>query len=200
MRLFVALLPPEEALAEIAQAVRGRRGEWSELRWVPEELWHVTLAFLGEVDEGLLGGLEVRLARAAARHAAVEVAFAGAGAFPSAGRANVFWVGMRGVVADERGRPLLSGLAGSVTAGAEKAGVGRGERRRFHPHLTLARCRQRTDLRALVEGMSGFAGRPWRAGTVHLMRSYLGRSVRYESIAQWPIGGDLRDRTVADAD
>lgn len=189
MRLFVALVPPEEVLAEVEAEVGRRRGEWPGLRWVPGELWHVTLAFLGEVDEGVLPGLQVRLARAAARHDAVEVAFAGAGAFPSAGRANVFWVGMRGAAAEERGRPLLAGLAGSVAAGAEKAGAGQVERRRFHAHLTVARCRQRTDLRALVDGMAGFAGRWWRAEAVHLMRSHLGRSVRYESLGSWPLGG-----------
>lgn len=200
MRLFVALLPPEEVLAEVAEAVRERRGEWAGLRWVAEESWHVTLSFLGEVDEALLSGLEVRLSRAAARHAAVRVAFAGAGAFPSAGRANVFWVGMRGSAADERGRRPLSGLAGSVAAGAEKAGAGPVERKRFHPHLTLARCPRQTDLRPLVRGMDGFAGRRWRAGAVHLMRSHPGQTVRYESIAAWPVGGDLRDGTVEDAD
>jgi len=199
VRLFVALLPPEDVLAEIEEAVRARRREWPELRWVHQELWHVTLAFLGNVDEEILPDLNDRLERAAARHPARQVAFAGAGAFPSAGRASVFWVGMRAAAADERERPVLGRLARSVAAGAERAGVAP-DRKRFHPHLTLARCRERTDLSRLVAALETFAGRSWEADTVHLMRSHLGRKVRYESIASWPLRGDLRDRPAAEAD
>lgn len=198
MRLFVALLPPEDVLAEVAQAVRGRQQEWPALRWVSPELWHVTLAFLGNVDEELLPGLRALLERKAAGHEPREVSFAGAGAFPSAGRASVFWVGMRGP-ADDRGRPVFARLAGSISAGAEKLGLSM-DRKRFHPHLTLARCRERTDLRDLVDAMAAFTGRTWRADAVHLMRSHLGRTVRYESIGAWPLGGDLRDRTITKAD
>lgn len=189
MRLFVALVPPEDVLTEIAESVADLRGEWPGLRWVPQRLWHVTLAFLGETDEALLPGLRAGLARAAARHDPREVAFAGAGAFPSAGRASVLWVGMRGTAVPERpGRPVFGGLARSIAAEAEKAGAAV-DRKRFHPHLTLARCRERTDLRALIDGMAAFAGRTWRAEAVHLMRSHLGRTVRYEPIAAWPLGG-----------
>ena len=187
MRLFVALVPPEDVLAEVERAVQGRRDEWPHLRWVSPELWHVTLAFLGNVDEELLPGLRTLLARTAAGHEAREVSFAGAGAFPSAGRASVFWVGVRGPE-EGRGRPVFARLAGSIAAGVEKLGVPQ-DRKRFHPHLTLARCRERTDLRDLVDGMAVFAGRTWRADAVHLMRSHLGRTVRYESLAAWPLGG-----------
>ncbi|GGM80644.1 RNA 2',3'-cyclic phosphodiesterase [Thermopolyspora flexuosa] len=199
MRLFVALLPPDDVLAEIEEAVRGPRAKWPELRWVPEELWHVTLAFLGNVDEELLPGLQDRLERAAARHPVQQVAFAGAGAFPSAGRASVFWVGMRGAAEEERERPVLGRLARSIAAGAERAGAAP-DRKRFHPHLTLARCRERTDLSRLVAAMESFAGRRWEATTVYLMRSHLGRSVWYEPIASWPLRGDLADRPAAGAD
>jgi 2'-5' RNA ligase len=79
-------------VAEVAGTASER---WPELRWTAPELWHVTLAFLGEVPERVLPSLEIRLARAAGRHPPMTLRFAAAGAFPSAGRANVLWLGLR---------------------------------------------------------------------------------------------------------
>lgn len=181
-RLFVALLPPPEALAEVATAVESVRPGWPRLRWIDPALWHVTLAFLGEVPDRVLPELGVRLARAAARHRPVTLSFAGAGAFPSAGRGRVFWLGLTAV-------PPLPRLADSVAAGARRAGAGEQDRKRFHPHLTLARSRDGDDLRDLVDGLSSFSGRVWRADAVHLVRSHLGSSVRYEPLEAYALGG-----------
>ncbi|OPG06007.1 RNA 2',3'-cyclic phosphodiesterase [Microbispora sp. GKU 823] len=183
-RLFVALLPPPEALAEIATAVDPVRAEWSELRWVDPALWHVTVAFLGEVPDEVLPELRVRLARAAARYSPETVSFGGAGAFPSASRGRIFWVGL------DAG-PALTRLAGSVAAGARRAGAVETDRKRFHPHLTLARSRTRSrhgdDLRPLVGALSAFGGRRWEVSSVHLVRSHTGASVRYEQVEAYPL-------------
>ena len=69
MRLFVALSPPQAALAELERAVAPLRASWPGLRWVGSDLWHVTLAFLGEISDGKRDELGRRLERAAARHA-----------------------------------------------------------------------------------------------------------------------------------
>ncbi|MEU8196818.1 RNA 2',3'-cyclic phosphodiesterase [Microbispora amethystogenes] len=184
-RLFVALLPPPEALAEIATAVGPVRAEWPELRWVDPALWHVTVAFLGEVPDEVLPELRVRLARAAARHSAQTVSFGGAGAFPSPARGRIFWLGL------DAG-PALTRLAQSVAAGARRAGAEETDRKRFHPHLTLARSRTRSghgdDLRPLVGGALGaFGGRRWEASSVHLVRSHTGATVRYEQVEAYAL-------------
>lgn len=56
MRLFVAVNPPEPAVAELASAVHDLRAlpGAERLRWAERPGWHFTLAFLGEVDEALL--------------------------------------------------------------------------------------------------------------------------------------------------
>ncbi|SDH45772.1 2'-5' RNA ligase [Sinosporangium album] len=186
MRLFVALLPPRAALAEVERLVAPHRDDWPGLRWTDPGLWHLTLTFMGEVPDGLRPDLEVRLARAASRRPPMTLAFAGAGAFPSRGRARVFWAGVNGP------RPALTRLAESVEAAARRAGASQGEARPYHPHLTLARTRARTggeDVRPLVEALEAFEGTPWRAEEIHLMRSMLGRPVRYDSLASWPLRG-----------
>lgn len=91
-RLFVALLPPAEVLDEVAAGIS--RVERPGLRWIDPTLWHVTLAFLGEVPEPVMPDLHVRLSRAASRYSPMTLSFRGAGAFPSPAHARVLWVGL----------------------------------------------------------------------------------------------------------
>jgi 2'-5' RNA ligase len=114
MRLFVAIAPPPAVLDELDALVEPLRSRRQDLRWTNREAWHVTLAFLGQVDEPTVAKLLPRLERAARRHGTIALAFAGAGAFPGTGRANVLWSGLSG----DRG--TLARLAESVAAGASR--------------------------------------------------------------------------------
>ena len=126
MRLFVAIAPPPAVLDELDALVEPLRVSRLDLRWTSREAWHVTLAFLGQVDEAAVARLLPRLERAAGRHQQVRLAFAGAGAFPAATRANVLWSGLSG------DRRALARLAESVVAGASRAGAPPPDKRR-HP-------------------------------------------------------------------
>lgn len=182
MRLFVAIALPADAAGELDSTVAPLRLAWPELRWTGRDAWHLTLAFLGQVDEEVMGRLGARLERAAARHARVSLSLGGAGAFPAAGRARVLWTGVKG---DRRG---LAGLAASVAAGARRAGAPpASEGRRYEPHLTLARCRAPADVRTLVATLTGFAGTAWTAGEIYLIRSRPQSQPRYETLGAWPL-------------
>jgi RNA 2',3'-cyclic 3'-phosphodiesterase len=182
MRLFVAIALPAAAAGELDSAVAPLRLAWPELRWTGRDAWHLTLAFLGEVDEELTGKLGDRLKRAAARHPRLSLALGGAGAFPAAARARVLWTGVKGDL-DGLGR-----LAQTVAAGARRAGVPpTTEGRRYEPHLTLARCRAPADVQTLVATLGGFAGTPWTAGEIYLIRSRLQDQPRYETLGAWPL-------------
>jgi len=179
MRLFAAVVPPDEVLDELERAIAPHVGQVPGLRWPDRETWHITLAFFGEVPERVLPDLQVRLARAVARHTAPNLAFTRFGAFSSVRHARVFWAGLTG--------DPMTRLAESVAAGAHRAGATQTDRKRFHPHLTLARARAETDLRPLVDSLSGFSGSAWRASGVRLVKSELGARVRYESLAEWAL-------------
>jgi 2'-5' RNA ligase len=184
MRLFVAIAPPSAVLDELDALVEPLRERRLDLRWTNREAWHVTLAFLGQVDEAAAARLLPRLERAARCHHQVRLAFAGAGAFPAAARANVLWGGLSG----DRG--ALARLAESVAAGASRAGAPPPDKgRRFQPHLTLARCRMPADVTELVAVLDGYQGQPWTADRLHLVRSRLGATEypRYTSLASWPL-------------
>jgi RNA 2',3'-cyclic 3'-phosphodiesterase len=192
VRLFVAIVPPPPALAELSAAVDQLRAEAAgpvpsgagqQLRWTSSGQWHLTLAFLGEVEDAVLAKLRPRLERAVARHPAQRLAIAGAGAFPSPRRARVLWAGLR---ADNR---ALGALAASVAAAARRAGApSPDEGRRFKAHLTLARCRDVADLSSLATELAGFAGQEWTADSVRLVRSYLSTGApHYETVGEWPL-------------
>jgi 2'-5' RNA ligase len=195
MRLFVAIAPPPPVLDELDALVQPLRAGRQELRWTAREAWHVTLAFLGQVDESAVTRLVPRLERAAQRHPSIPLAFSGAGAFPSASRANVLWSGLSG------DRRALARLAESVAAGASRAGAPPPDKkRRFQPHLTLARCRMPADVTELVEVLADYRGLPWTANHIHLVSSRLGgtEQPRYVSLASWPLramSADPADRT-----
>jgi RNA 2',3'-cyclic 3'-phosphodiesterase len=178
MRLFVALLPPEIACDEIEAAVGPRRADWPSLRWTRRSSWHVTLAFYGEVEDRVAARLLPRLERAARRHPCRELSFAGAGTFPRPARARTLWAGISGD---------LRRLAESCQAAARREGIDLGEYRPFHAHLTLARARGAADLRPLVGELERYAGTPWLAEEIHLVRSDNGPEPRYETLCSWPL-------------
>ncbi|MGW7261825.1 RNA 2',3'-cyclic phosphodiesterase [Streptomyces sp. NPDC054842] len=188
MRLFAAVLPPEEAVRELAAAVDGlRRLPGADaLRWTGRPGWHFTLAFYGEVADDVLPELSARLARAARRSTPFPLALRGGGHF--GGRA--LWAGAAGDVG------ALRLLAERAEAAARKAGLPTEEHRRYRPHLTVARSRGGADLSPSVRALDGFTGREWTVGELSLVRSNLpvsgvaGEQPRYETVERWPLGAD----------
>jgi len=186
LRLFVALVPPADALDELAAAVEALRATPG-LRWTRPEQWHVTLAFLAEVDDRTREALTPRLERVARRHAPPTLALAGGGRFGG----RVLWTRVDG------DRAALRRLADAVRAAARRCGLPV-DTRPYRPHLTLARTLARardpaTDLAPLAAALDGFAGRPWSASDLHLVRSVLGagpgRTAHHEPVASWPFSG-----------
>jgi len=178
--LFVALWPPEEALAEVAELVDRVRPLAPDLRWTRPEQWHLTLAFFGEVAEVSLPELQTRLGRAAHRHPAMRLSLAGGGRFGD----RVLWTRVQG------DREELRHLAAAAAAAARRTGIDV-EDRPYRAHFTLARARGRADLRPVVEALVSFAGRPWVARELQLVRSRLGqgagRASAYDTVAAWPL-------------
>ena len=128
MRLFVALVPPARARAELAAAVH-ELPPHPRLRWTRPEQWHLTLAFLAEVDDRTRGQLVERLGRVANRHPPPELSLAGGGRFGS----HVLWTRVDG------DRAALRRLVEAVRAAARRCGLP-SEQRPYRPHLTLARA------------------------------------------------------------
>lgn len=187
MRMFVALRPTPEAVADLDRFLEPRR-EAAPFRWAVPEQFHLTLAFLAEVPDRKLDDLVERLARAAQRRTRFPARVAGGGAFPNAGRARVLWAGLE---LDETGRTELDRLATGARAAASRAGIAV-DGQRFRPHITLARIGRPTEVSRWVQLLDGYAGPAWPADHVTLVASHLGEGPRnrprYETLETFPLG------------
>lgn len=179
MRLFVALPVPDdvrEALARVVEPVRRDRGG---LRWTRPEGWHLTVAFLGEVDEARVGEVTQVLAAVAAQHAPVVLSLDGPGRFGK----RVLWVGV-----DDVPTGAVAALGAVLQQQLAAAGLPV-QQREVHAHLTLARAGRAPvdhDTTTAVE----VPDRRWTAAELVLVRSRLGGGpARYEELASAPLGG-----------
>jgi 2'-5' RNA ligase len=190
MRMFVAAVPPVEALEHLEEFVSVRR-EAAAFRWTVPEQWHVTLAFLAEVPDRAYDDLVERLSRAARKRHPMTATIAGGGAFPHVGRAKVLWAGV------ELDDPVeLSRLATGARAAASKAGIEvAGER--FKPHVTLARMGRPVEATTWVRLLDGYRGPSYDLDEISLIASHLGegprKRPRYEVLETFVLGGRRGD-------
>ncbi|MFM7071669.1 MAG: RNA 2',3'-cyclic phosphodiesterase [Planctomycetota bacterium] len=179
MRLFVAFVPSREAVDHLAESLETLRNSppWSSLpgiRWVPPERWHVTLAFLGEVNERIIPQITLALHNAAQQHALLQsLQLHGLGRFPS-----VLWVGLQPTA---RFSPTAR-LARSVQRAVRQAGVPI-ERRPWRAHLTVARLRGLPSADALP-ALPTYCGPTWSVQTLQLIQSVTGPDPSYRLIDQ----------------
>jgi len=173
MRMFVAVVPPMEAVEDLDTFLAVRR-EAAAFRWTLPEQFHVTLAFLERVADRHLDELVERLTRAAKRRTPFRTRIVGGGAFPDAATARVLWAGLD---LDESARTELDRAATGARAAASRAGIGVGGQR-FRPHVTLARLGHPAEVSDWVRLLDTYAGPAWTVGELALVASYLGEGPR----------------------
>jgi RNA 2',3'-cyclic 3'-phosphodiesterase len=185
VRIFVAVFPPLEVRSALAAAAR-ELPVVGEVRWIRPENLHLTLKFLGNVPQEDLSRVAEALEPVRLRHSPFEAGLSGFGAFPSARRARILWVGI-----GEGTEPLLA-LARDVEASLEPLGFER-EDRAYMPHLTLGRTRGRP---ATLEAIAAPPPVPrFAARNVELVESVLGSAgATYSTLAAFPLseGRDQR--------
>lgn len=177
MRLFVAVQPPEDVLDQVSELVTALReggdaDSVSGMRWTGRAQWHITLRFLGEVDDpdevtDALGG----------------AGLASPGPVEAMIGPKVDLLGQSVVCVPVAG---LDGLASKVVAATEDVGEPP-DPRPFHGHLTLARLprRGRVDTSPWV-GYPFFAA--WPVNEVHVVQSHRQHDgSRYEVLATMPM-------------
>lgn len=128
-RLFIALAlpaPVRAALAAIATPLPG-------VSWTPPENLHLTLRFVGEISADQTDAMLTRLARVRVEPFILPVS--GVGSFPPNRSARVLWAGVG------KGHPRLFQLRQRLDDALLAAGL-QLDIRNFHPHATLARCRE----------------------------------------------------------
>ena len=173
LRLFVGFaLPPETKLrlSLIATGVPGAR-------WVDPGNYHVTLRFIGEVDEGMAADIDAALARIEAKP--FDLVLAGVGQFGD----RMLWAGVEK-------SPALLHLRDKVESALVRLGL-EPETRRYAPHVTLARLRGAAEarLQAYIQEHALFRASPFAVDRFSLIASYLTKSgAIYEDKADYALG------------
>ncbi|MCU1422618.1 MAG: 2-5 ligase [Microbacteriaceae bacterium] len=178
MRLFVAVVPPPTVVDDASSAVAHvPSSERAQLRRIAPERLHLTLSFLGDVDEVLaVPRLLTCLDEVARTSPPMTLQFAGAGDFDG----RVLWLGVRGDVGP------LAMLAERVNHAARLAGLEL-RQKPHRPHLTVARPRGPVDVNDAVRSLASYEGPVWEATELVLMRSLLGPVPAYVRQAVWPL-------------
>lgn len=186
MRVFAAVVPPEEAHTDLEAFVEPRRAVDSPLRWTPSHLWHVTLAFMAEVPEGVLDSLLDQITAVADSTDPIPLRLKGAGMFPHAGEARVMWTDIR--PEDPRCLEDLERLALRMRTACSRLDVptAGGD---YRPHLTLARSRRAFDGTHWLRAMEAYSGPTWLAeeATVFVSREDRSGRPHYEVEAVCPL-------------
>jgi 2'-5' RNA ligase len=183
IRTFMAVELGAELRAQIAQVQRqvrdrlSREAASARIAWTKPDSMHLTLKFLGDIDERRVEALRDGVAAAVRDQSSIEIPLARLGAFPRVQEPRSLWIGAaseweRG---DEAKR--LASLVRALEDACAAEGVPR-EPRRFAPHLTLARVKtgERQVGRALMAAGvmdQSFALDPLLAASVAFIQSEL---------------------------
>lgn len=164
MRLFIALDLPWRLRERLAlMAGSGIPGA----RWVSPENYHLTLRFIGETQAHRAEDIDLALSAIRAR--GFSLTLSGVGTFTKGGRVTALWVGV------ER-NPQLDHLQNKIETALQRVGVDP-ERRRFTPHVTLARLDNAVEakLAAFVQANNLFRAEPVAVEHFTLFSSQLGK-------------------------
>jgi RNA 2',3'-cyclic 3'-phosphodiesterase len=180
MRLFTGLdLPPD--VVRNLDGLMARLRPAAPIQWSTPANLHVTTKFIGEWPPARLEELKTALGRLRSRNP-IQVALRRLGFYPNAHSPRIFWCGIEA--------PGLDALAAGTDAATSLLGVAR-ETRPFAPHLTLARIKDRVDLKPLRETIAGLPSLgfgQFEARTFFLYQSALKPTGSvYTKLAEFPL-------------
>jgi 2'-5' RNA ligase len=170
VRTFIALDPGEAIREQMVALQETLRRTGADVKWVEPENLHITLLFLGSVDNRDLVDVCRAVEEAAREQPAFELTIAGTGCFPSARRPRVVWIGI------SQGVQEVCALHDALEGPLMDLGCYRREERRFKPHVTLGRIRSEKPMERLTAALA--KNQDFQAGTtvmreIHIMSSEL---------------------------
>jgi len=164
IRLFVGLPIPADIRLRLSMMAAGLPGA----RWINEDNYHLTLRFIGEVDEGLADDIDATLSQI--DHTAFDLSLEGVGYFGKPNAARAVWAGVA------KNDDLVH-LHAKIETALQRMGQP-AEERKYTPHVTLARMRgtPKAKLDEYIAGHMGFAAGPIPVRSFTLFSSFLSSS------------------------
>ncbi|MBN2345933.1 MAG: RNA 2',3'-cyclic phosphodiesterase [Candidatus Aminicenantes bacterium] len=168
MRMFTGIALSEDAREKVLRELKPFRKAGTPIHWTDERNIHLTLKFIGEIDDAQVPEVAAALLAHSPATAPFRLSLRGFGKFPAGDELHVFWAGVEEC-------PPLHALYSSVEDALAPLGIAR-ETRPFHPHLTLGRNRARYNFKGLFARLAECEGRflaEWTVSAFQLFASRL---------------------------
>ena len=134
VRTFIAFDTPEPIRKEMSVLQAELKKANADVKWEPEDKFHATIKFLGDIEEKLLSSVLTKIESIVLKHAAFGVMYQAVGSFPNNRNPRVIWIGCE----NNDGKLDLLKTALDVELLSFGFEI---EKRPFHPHITLGRVK-----------------------------------------------------------
>lgn len=168
-RIFIALLINNELKNGLIQIQEKLKVSKAEVKWVSHEGIHLTLKFLGNVEDFQMENIYAIVSAVVANFSPFTISLSSLNAFPGMSRPQIIWVGI------QQGREVICEINQQIEDNLVSLGFEK-EKKRFSPHLTIGRvkgnkrCAELTSLLPKIE--SSNIGQ-MRVEAIHIMKSQL---------------------------
>ncbi len=149
IRTFIAIELPEEIIYTISKVQEEIKSYGLKIRWVRPENIHLTLKFLGDIQEADTEKVARAVSESVTGYHPISIAVKGIGVFPGIKRPRVIWLGI------SKQLDLLTGLQKTLDEKLEAIGFPK-EKRPFRGHLTLGRIKDKIDPKRLNDVLKEF--------------------------------------------
>ncbi|MBI1805167.1 MAG: RNA 2',3'-cyclic phosphodiesterase [Ignavibacteriae bacterium] len=168
IRTFIAFDSPDVVRERIREIQNELRKIDTDIRWESPDKFHVTIKFLGDVEEAVLPDVLTDIQTICKTHTPFDVIYSTFGSFPNFLHPRVLWLGCKNP--DDKLQLLKNALdTGLVSHGFEI------EERAFHPHITLGRVKSNRGLQYLTPMLEKLTFEPHsaRINGINVMQSVL---------------------------
>ena len=164
MRLYAVITPPPHVLADVAEAVERASAEASEVPWLARDLWHLRLAYFGNLDLTQTMAVRETLQQISSYSPPLGLRMVGIEAIPADEQAESLVFGLAGDLDD------LWSLAKAIPSMVQRHGLFL-DRRSFRTDVTIAQgSRGPFDARAATSALATYQGVPWTAHEMQVVR------------------------------
>lgn len=137
IRSFIAIPLPSPLQTKLGELETTLKHQMQEgITWVHPDLLHITMKFLGDIDDILVPDILEVMRNTAVQYKPFEIIIQKLGTFPEHRSPNIVWVGLDEPI------PTVQRLGRNLDESLSKLGISR-EDKEFHAHITIARIKQR---------------------------------------------------------